>query len=226
MRDCVNTLFAEYPKAFEVLHILIAVRDKKEMLLDSNNSLCAIESYFHNADKAYNFICESGLCEIFSDRKIKDLNDFVFGIEVGLDSNARKNRSGNTMESYLNNLFTKASLHFRSQVSIKEFADLHQSFGTDIKKFDFVIWGENVIYFIESNFYTSGGSKLNETARAYQDLALRFKVFSAYRFIWITDGQGWFSAKNKFQEAYKSVEIYNLSNIDDFIQKVKNEIPQ
>lgn len=226
MQDCVHKLFAEYPKAFEVLHILIAVRDKKEMVLDFNNGLCAIESYFYDADKAYNFICESGLCEVFSDRKIKDLNDFVFGIEVGLDSNARKNRSGNTMESYLENLFARANLHFKSQVNIKDFNDLHQSFGADIKKFDFVIWGKNATYFIESNFYTSGGSKLNETARAYQDLALRFKTFSSYKFIWITDGQGWLSAKNKLQEAYKSVEIYNLSNINDFIQKVKNGIAQ
>ncbi|MCM1225253.1 MAG: type II restriction endonuclease, partial [Lachnospiraceae bacterium] len=123
-------------------------------------------------------------------------------------------------------LFARANLLFKSQVNIKDFNDLRQSFGADIKKFDFVIWGKNAAYFIESNFYTSGGSKLNETARAYQDLALRFKTFSSYKFIWITDGQGWLSAKNKLQEAYKSVEIYNLNNIHGFIQKVKNGIAQ
>ncbi|KGI55166.1 DpnII family type II restriction endonuclease, partial [Campylobacter sp. MIT 97-5078] len=155
-----------------------------------------------------------------------DLNDFVFGIEVGLDSNARKNRSGKAMENYLSNLFARAKLNFKEQVNIRKFKDLHQAFGEDIKKFDFVIWGTKTTYFIEANFYTGSGSKLNETARAYQDLALKFENFSNYEFIWITDGKGWRSAKNKLQEAYKYVKIYNLSNITDFIQKVKNAIAQ
>lgn len=88
------------------------------------------------------------------------MNDFVFGAEVGLDSNARKNR---------------------------------------------------------------GGSKLNETARSYQEIALKFKAFQQYEFIWITDGQGWLSAKTKLQEAYKNVKIYNLYNLKDFIAGIYND---
>ncbi|GAA8382273.1 hypothetical protein HpDR42_06810 [Helicobacter pylori] len=76
------------------------------------------------------------------------------------------------------------------------------------------------LIFIEANFYTIGGSKLNEVARSYQDLALKFEAFPNYEFIWITDGIGWLDAKSKLQEAYKSVEIYNLSYINDFISKV------
>lgn len=154
---------------------------------------------------------------------MKDLNDFVFGIEVGLDTHTRKHRSGNIMELYLRNLFAKANLNFKEQVNIAEFSDLQGSFGDDKKRFDFVIFGETMSYFIECNFYTSGGSKLNETARAYQELAPKFDRFADKNFVWITDGQGWHSSKNKLQEAYKSVEMYNLNNVKDFIKKAQND---
>ncbi|GAA9603224.1 hypothetical protein HpHA70_03580 [Helicobacter pylori] len=159
--------------------------------------------------------------QIFCNRNIKDLNDFVFGIEVGFDSNARKNRSGKVMENHISSLFLQAQLNFKEQVDIREFEDLYQAFGDDIKKFDFVVYGKDRTYFIEANFYTISGSKLNEVARSYQELALKFEAFLNYEFIWITDGIGWLDAKSKLQEAYKSVEIYNLSNVGDFILKAQ-----
>ena len=223
LQEKISILFNEYPKAFEVLLLLLAIRDsKKEQLLDENNKVCDMNSYLTEPQKIYKFICKSGLDKIFSDRKIKDLNDFVFGIEVGLDTNARKNRSGDAMEAIISNIFTKAGLDFKEQVYIGEFPKLYKTFGDDVKKFDFVIFALNKIYCVECNFYTSGGSKLNETARAYQDLVVKFETFNEYEFIWITDGKGWLEAKSKLAEAYKKVEIYNLSNINDFVLKVKN----
>lgn len=214
-------LFDEYPKAFSVLHLLLAVRDSGSMVLDSSSAQCRLDSYFKNADSIFDFLCESGLIDIFARGYIKDLNDFVFGIEVGLDSNARKNRGGSTMETHLSQVFKDNQLNFKEQVNIKDFPHLHEAFGDDIKKFDFVIFGIKKIYFLECNFYTSGGSKLNETARAYQELGARFEQFADYEFVWITDGQGWLESKNKLAEAYKSVEIYNLNNLNDFLAKVK-----
>ncbi len=221
LKNCVKSLFEEYPKAFNVLNILIAVRDKNDIVLDANGKFYPLHSYFENDEKVYEFIRQTGLEQIFCNRNIKDLNDFVFGIEVGLDSNARKNRSGKAMENYLSGLFTNAQLNFKEQVNIREFGDLYQAFGDDIKKFDFVVYGKDKTYFIEANFYTISGSKLNEVARSYQELALKFEAFPNYEFIWITDGIGWLDAKSKLQEAYKSVEIYNLSNVNDFISKAQ-----
>ncbi|GAA6932894.1 type II restriction endonuclease [Helicobacter pylori] len=220
-KSCIKSLFKEYPKAFNVLNILIAVRDKDGVVLDADGNFYPLHSYFENDEKVYQFICQTGLEQIFCNRNIKDLNDFVFGIEVGLDSNARKNRNGKAMENHLSGLFTNAQLNFKEQVDIREFEDLYQAFGDDIKKFDFVVCGKDTTYFIEANFYTISGSKLNEVARSYQDLALKFEAFPNYEFIWITDGHGWLDAKSKLQEAYKSVEIYNLSNVNDFISKAQ-----
>lgn len=222
LQEKIAMLFNEYPKAFNVLPLVIAIRDSNnEQLLDDTNQVCNISSYLQTPQKIYEFICQSGLATIFCNKKIKDLNDFVFGVEVGLDTNARKNRSGNSMEDIIGNIFAKSKLDFKKQVSIKEYPELYRFFGDDVKKFDFVV-STTIKYCIECNFYTSGGSKLNEVARAYQDLALKFESLANYEFIWITDGKGWLDAKNKLAEAYKKVEIYNLSNINDFISKVKN----
>ncbi|GAA8760799.1 type II restriction endonuclease [Helicobacter pylori] len=222
LKSCVKSLFEECPKAFNVLNILIAVRNKDEVALDADGNFYPLHSYFENDfEKVYEFIRQTGLEQIFCNRNIKDLNDFVFGIEVGLDSNARKNRSGKAMENHLIGLFFQAQLNFKEQVDIREFEDLYQAFGDDIKKFDFVVCDKDTTYFIEANFYTISGSKLNEVARSYQELALKFEAFPNYEFIWITDGIGWLDAKSKLQEAYKSVEIYNLSNVNDFISKAQ-----
>ncbi|GAA6789083.1 hypothetical protein BTM495_15830 [Helicobacter pylori] len=93
LKSCVKSLFEEYPKAFNVLNILIAVRDKDEIALDSDGNFYPLHSYFENDEKVYQFICQTGLERIFCNRDIKDLNDFVFGIDVGLYINSRKNIS-------------------------------------------------------------------------------------------------------------------------------------
>ncbi len=155
LKNCIKSLFKEYPKAFNVLNILIAVRDKNDVVLDANGNFYPLYSYFEDGEKVYEFIRQTGLERIFCNRNIKDLNDFVFGVEVGLDSNARKNRSGKVMENHLSSLFFQAQLNFKEQVEIREFEDLCQAFGDDIKKFDFVVCGKDKTYFIEANFYTN-----------------------------------------------------------------------
>lgn len=94
IKEAIITLFDEYKKAFEILPLLLAVRNSKGIVLDKLGSESSMQEYLKSPQGVYDFICESRLLEIFADKKIKDLNDFVFGIEVGLDSNARKNRSG------------------------------------------------------------------------------------------------------------------------------------
>ena len=96
--------------------------------------------------------------------------------------------------------------------------------GTDVKRFDFVIKTKRKTYLIETNFYNSGGSKLNETARSYSDVAPKINQYENYEFVWITDGRGWLSAKNKLEEAYNTIpSMYNLSTLQNFIEKIKLE---
>lgn len=97
-----------------------------------------------------------------------------------------------------------------------------QALGDDEKRFDFVIETPQKIYLIEVNFYSGGGSKLNEVARAYSDIAPKINAVKGFEFVWITDGIGWNSARNKLQEAFNIIpSIYNLTSTEEFIKKVK-----
>ena len=99
-----------------------------------------------------------------------------------------------------------------------------ESLGVDVKRFDFVIKTKRKTYLIETNFYNTRGSKLNEVARAYSEVAPKINQYENYEFVWITDGQGWLSAKNKLEEAYNIIpSVYNLTTLSEFVKKVKKE---
>ena len=120
--------------------------------------------------------------------------------------------------------FIKSGITFKREVNSSEFDDI-KSLGQDLKRFDFTVSTKKKTYLIETNFYNVGGSKLNEVARAYSDIAPKINKYPNYEFVWITDGKGWLSAKNKLEEAYSIIpSIYNLANIKNFIQKLKSEM--
>ena len=174
-----------------------------------------------SSKKVVEFLEDTGLAEVFRSKRIKDLVDYVFGIETGLDTNARKNRSGHIMENTVAKLFSDANVDFRQEVYSSEFPEL-SVLGTDEKRFDFFIETSDKKYLIEVNFYSGGGSKLNEVARSYTDLAPKVNSVKGFEFVWITDGIGWKSARNKLEEAYNTIpSVYNLTNITEFLDLVK-----
>jgi len=224
LRNAIKELYEENPKVFEVLDILLAVRTKdKKKTFSADGKLVLLESYLTSLQGVIDFIEQSGLAEVFKNKNITSLVDYVFGVEVGLDTNARKNRSGKNMAQTVALKFKSAEIPLRAEVNSSEFEEI-KSLGQDLKRFDFVIQTKKKTYLIETNFYNGGGSKLNEVARAYSDIAPKINRYEKFEFVWITDGQGWLSAKNKLGEAYSLIpSIYNLVNLDEFLSKVKSE---
>ena len=222
MAAAIKSLWEENPKVFSVLDILIAIRtSEKKKAIDKNGRICLIEDFFETPEGVIEYIEETGLKEVLQNKKISNLVDYVFGVETGLDTNARKNRSGHIMERRIADLFSAEGIKFRQEVYSTEFEEM-KCLGEDLKRFDFVITTSVKTYLIEVNFYSGGGSKLNEVARSYSELAPKINQFPNYDFIWITDGVGWKSARNKLEEAYYAIPgIYNLTTITDFIGKVK-----
>ena len=220
----VSEIWRRDAKVFEVLGILIAVRDEgRKPVVDKEGNVVLLKSYFDSENKVVEFLQGTGLSEIFSSRRIKNLVDYVFGIETGLDTNARKNRSGHIMENSVANILRINNIQFRQEVYSSEFPQL-SVLGTDEKRFDFFVKTANKKYLIEVNFYSGGGSKLNEVARAYTELAPKVNSVDGFEFVWITDGIGWKSARNKLEEAYKIIQnVYNLTTIKDFIKLVKEQ---
>jgi len=225
LKLAIEELFEENAKVFEVLDILIAVRkNKNAKTFNREGEIVQLDTYFETSDKIYEFIEDTGLGEVFRNKNITNLVDYVFGVEVGLDTNARKNRGGENMSKAVSLIFDKAKIFYKKEVNSTEFSEI-KSLGADLKRFDFVIKTKVKTYLIETNFYNGGGSKLNEVARAYSDVAPKINQYANFEFVWITDGQGWLSAKNKLEEAYRIIpSVYNLSNLEIFTQKIKNEV--
>jgi len=127
------------------------------------------------------------------------------------------------MDTAVSMIFKENNIKYKSQVSITNFPEI-LSLGGDVKRFDFAIKTKAKTYLIEVNYYNGGGSKLNEVARAYSDVAPKINQYGNYEFVWITDGQGWHTAKNKLEEAYSNIpSVYNLHSISEFVNKVLEE---
>ncbi len=225
MAAAVNRLWNENPKVFSVLDILIAVRTKdRKRAIDENGNIHLISDYFTSPEQVTKFLNDTGLTEVFQKKQIKNLVDYVFGVEVGLDSNARKNRGGHIMEDLIAGIFDKSGITYKQEVYYTEFPEIVKVLGADNKRFDFVVRANDTTYLIEANFYTGGGSKLNEVARSYSELAPRINAVPSFEFVWITDGIGWQSARNKLEEAFAHIpHVYNLTNINAFIEKTKRQ---
>ena len=220
MRKAVDTIWKRDKSAFNVMDILIAVRSEgKKKVLNSLGECVVLDTLFTSVDGVMEYLDDTGLTEVLQQQKIKDLVDYVFGIETGLDTNARKNRSGHLMEGMVARIFDNAGIDYRQEGYSSEWPSISEVLGDDEKRFDFVVESHDITYLIEVNFYSSGGSKLNEVARSYSDIAPKINSVPGFEFVWITDGIGWKSAKNKLQEAYSIIpSIYNLTNIKTFLE--------
>ncbi|HNL15671.1 MAG TPA: type II restriction endonuclease [Chitinophagales bacterium] len=224
LKEAVKELYDENPKVFEVLDILIAIRkNKNAKTFNKEGEIVLLDTYFASPELILEYIEETGLAKVFRNKEVTNLVDYVFGIEVGLDTNPRKNRGGENMSKAVSLFFDKAKVFYKKEVSNTAFSEI-LSLGADVKRFDFVIKTKKKTYLIETNFYNGGGSKLNETARAYSDVAPKINQYKNYEFVWITDGQGWLSAKNKLEEAFNIIpSLYNLITLEDFIKKIIEE---
>ena len=226
MKEAIQALWDRDKKVFNVLDILIATRRKdKKKFIDNDGKIYEISSLFNSVDGIVKFFNETGLAEVFQRSDIHDLVDYVFGVETGLDTNARKNRSGDITELLLHRILERNGIEHRMEVYSHEFPSIKEVLGEDEKRFDFVIKTKKRTFLIELNFYSGGGSKLNEVARAYSDIGPKVNSVVGYEFVWITDGEGWTSAKNKLEEAYSIIpRVYNFTTLPEFLNEIKNEL--
>ena len=218
----VHDLWEENPQVFTTLDMLIGVRTKdKKLSFNKESEIQLIEEFFTSAEGVVEFIQDTGLEKVFRNKQITNLVDYVFGVEVGLDTYARSNRSGHIMEEWVASIL-KAKVKFEQEVYSREFPEVYQALGADSKRFDFVVATPAKTYLMEVNFYNGGGSKLNEVARAYAELAPKVNACEGYEFVWVTDGKGWESAKGKLEEAFYTIpSIYNLTTFKPFVDTLR-----
>ena len=225
-----KNILKKYPNVLKCIPILLAVRNYEIAVLD-NGILYNynFENMNYNVEQYNVFMRETGLFDLLSNHLINNLVDYVCGVETGLDSNGRKNRGGHLMENLVEKYLKQANLTYYKEMYLNEIENkwnLNLSSlsnnGKADKRFDFVVKTDSCIYGIETNFYTGGGSKLNETARSYKMLATEAKNIKNFCFVWFTDGLGWKSAKNNLEETFDVME--HIYNIDDIKNGIMNKI--
>ena len=228
IEDDFQNIIIRYPETLECIPLLLAVRSSEIFIKDEiNEYLFNFKKLVYSVDDYIRFMRECGLFDLLQNHIINNLYDYVLGIEVGLDSNGRKNRGGHLMENLVEEYIVKAG-YKKNDTYFKEMylKDIERKWNLDLsamsgnnvsaKRFDFVIKKENMVYVIETNFYTSGGSKLNETARSYIMLAEEAKKVTGVTFIWFTDGTGWNNAKHNLEETFNVLEtIYNIDDLEN-----------
>jgi type II restriction enzyme len=226
-------ILQNYPEVIKVLPTLMGIRDKKINVLDSSvlPDFQFKEFDFGNSDLFSNdidnyvlFFVNSGLKKLIIDGGLTNIKDYTYGVEVGLDTNGRKNRGGTIMEDLVNDLFQKVygldESTYIIQGSPSRVKDL---WGVDLpvdkssRRPDFLVYRNNKVYWIETNFYNGGGSKLKSTCGEYKSL-YDFCSNNGVEFIWITDGEGWKTTLKPLEETFLHNDyIFNLSMVKDGI---------
>ncbi len=229
-----ESLLTRYPEVLKCIPLLLAVRANEIYAIDGDGEFTYNFRQMNLTLEQYKvFMRKTGLFDLIANHIVNNLVDYATGVETGLDSNGRKNRGGHLMENLVENFirrsgFVKGETYFREmyihQITERWGIDLSaiSNQGKMEKRFDFVVKTAEMIYGVETNFYGSGGSKLNETARSYKTLALETDTIDGFTFVWFTDGKGWASARNNLEETFDAMEhIYNINDLErDIIQEV------
>ena len=221
-----DKLFKKYPEIRKCLPLLIAVRENEIKVIDEGEKLKYNFKTMDDIDLLKRFMRKTGLFDLISNHLVNNLVDYATGVEVGLGSNGRKNRGGHLMEDVLQGYIEKAGF-VKNQTYFKAMylSDIEKKWNIDLsklsnlgkvaKRFDYVVKTKNCIYAFETNFYSSNGSKLNETARSYKMIAEESKNIKGFAFVWVTDGLGWQGAKNNLEETFDVLDnIFNLKELE------------
>ncbi|MFI3242109.1 MAG: type II restriction endonuclease [Alphaproteobacteria bacterium] len=220
-----KALLSEFPKIVKIIPALIAERNKQISVI--NDSLTFDLKRFDfskemSVDDAVLFLKESGFLDLLAKSKIKSVSDYFIGVEVGLDSNGRKNRSGeameNLVEAFVKDICQRNHYEYIAQATadkIKSKWNKDITVNKSSKRIDFAINTPNKLYLIETNFYGGGGSKLKSTAGEYSDIFHQW-TNDGHQFIWVTDGLGWKTTQRPLRDTFDVVDY--IINID-MIQK-------
>lgn len=216
------SLINKYPEVLKVVPIIIAKRIKDKIIIKTPEK----DFYFdfkkveYSNEEYADFLEKTGIFDLLQNRLIGNLVDYITGVEVGLDSNGRKNRTGHAMENLVEKFLKEYDFDYYKEMYQD---DVEQTFDVDLsnitnkgttqKRFDFVTSYNGIVYLIEVNFYSSGGSKLNETARSYKMITEEVKGIPNVEFVWFTDGKGWSSARNNLRETFEVLPtIFNIND--------------
>ena len=227
-----ENIIKKYPETLKCIPLLLAVRSCEISVTDLEGEYkFSFKKQNYSIDEYKMFMRKTKLFDLLENHIVSNLVDYITGVETGLDSNGRKNRGGHLMENLVESYIQKAGF-IKGKNYFKEMYihEIEQKWNVNLsaisnkgkteKRFDFVIKTDKQIYVIETNFYSSDGSKLNETARSYKTLAQEVSTIDGVTFIWFTDGCAWNSARHNLEETFDVLDtVYNIKDLENNIIK-------
>ncbi len=231
-----DKILTKYPQVIKCFPTLLSIRDNAVSIfsIKDNNNFDFEEFNFKvepsNIDVEHykKFLKNSGIINFIIDGTLTSIKDYVFGVEVGLDSNGRKNRSGTINQDIVYKLIKPICnelgikiLKEGNQSRIKDEFNIAIPVDKTSRRFDFVLHNplSNKLVMIETNFYSGGGSKLKSTCGEYIHLQ-DFLRQNNLDFIWITDGNGWKTTHLPLRETFNHNDyLINLNMIKNGIFK-------
>lgn len=232
-------LFTKQPELLKAIPSLIASRDKilDILIIDNQDNMSFEQLNFSKIDTTrivdyVVFAEQSGLLDFLQNKANRSLVDYVYGVEAGLDSNARKNRSGTTMEGILERHIAKIAqeqgLEWKAQATasfIKSNWNIEVPVDKSERRFDVAVYSRerHKVWLIETNYYGGGGSKLKAVAGEFTELSQFVKSSKDdIEFVWVTDGQGWKTARLPLSEAFGHIQnVFNLNMLkNNFLREL------
>ncbi|MFQ8703122.1 MAG: type II restriction endonuclease [Eisenbergiella sp.] len=227
-----ENIVKRYPETLSCIPLLLAVRGNEIYAQDEEGAfLYNFKRMNYGVEQYKTFMKKTGLFDMIANHLVNSLVDYAFGVETGLDSNGRKNRGGHQMEELVEKYIMAAGF-IKDENYFKEMylVDIEKKWGIDLsaisnqgkaaKRFDYVVKTNRMIYAIETNFYSGGGSKLNETARSYKMLSQEADTVDGFTFVWFTDGIGWKSARGNLRETFDVMEhMYSIDDMENGVME-------
>lgn len=228
IEDDFEKIVKKYPETLSCIPLLLAVRKNEIYAQDEEGAFNYNFKQMNYSVEQYKiFMRKTGLFDMIENHIVNNLVDYALGVETGLDSNGRKNRGGHQMENLVEK-YIQAAGFVKEQSYFKEvnLGDIEEKWNIDlsalsnqgktVKRFDYVIKTDKMIYAIETNFYANGGSKLNETARSYKMLSQEADTIDGFTFVWFTDGIGWKNARGNLRETFEVMDtIYSIDDMEN-----------
>lgn len=229
-----KNLLSQQPQLIKTLPLLLAIRFEKgnskkiQILVDYTNKKLKYQDYDFSVknptdehiEQYLEFVQKTGIKDLIVSRKIKNLVDYIIGIEAGLDSNARKNRGGHIMEdiveAFILDICNEKGYTYQKEANANK---ILQEYGISVpvdkssRRYDFVVNTGRGLVILEVNFYGGGGSKLKSTAAEYRALSTILK--DEFKFIWVTDGEGWAKTSLPLREAFNQNDyLFSLDMLE------------
>lgn len=222
-------LLNKYPEVLKCIPLLLAIKQRQIMILDkdANKFEYDFENINYSVEQYKVFMRETGLFDLIQNHLLNNIYDYALGVETGLNTYARKNRCGHFIEDIVEKNIQKAGfIENKTYFKDMNIRDIESKWGLDIshisnnKRFDFVIKTNDCVYVVATNYYSSGGFKLNDVAGDYKTIGEKINMINGVKFVWFIDGMGWITGRNCLREVFDSMDhIYNINDIKNGVMK-------